>query len=78
MRRIALLTAALLLTSCGAPTFTPAQRDQIADIAADTADASVAESDKVVELEKRVAELEGQVEDLTSRLDDLEKWAANP
>jgi len=76
--RIAILAAALLLAGCGPAEFTSAQQDQISDIAADTADASVAESAKVAELEGRIAELESQVEDLTSRLDELEKWAATP
>jgi polyhydroxyalkanoate synthesis regulator phasin len=73
VKRIAILTAAVLLAGCGPAKFTSAQQEQIADIAADIADSSVAESAKVAELEGRISELESQVEDLTSRLGELEK-----
>jgi len=72
VRRLAVLAAALALTGCDSSGLTSAQRDAVADIAADTADAAVNESSKVADLETRVAELESQVEDLTAKVDDLE------
>jgi polyhydroxyalkanoate synthesis regulator phasin len=65
---IAVVLIAILIGSCSQQKFSDKQRDEISDIAADVADASVNESAKVAELQSRVDNLESEIEDLKSRL----------
>ena len=65
MFRKGVLAGALVLAGCGDDAafkheFTDAERDEIADVAADTAYDTVLEHEKVQDLESRIAELEGR------------------
>lgn len=63
--RYATAAAAILLASCR---LTPAQKDEVADIAGDAAGDAIADSDEVRELNEKIDALEARLTEVESRL----------
>jgi hypothetical protein len=67
-----------LLGSCGQETadkseFSDAQRDEITDIAGDSAGDAIADDEKILELEKNIGEKDEKIQEIERRIDEIEQ-----
>ena len=71
--RVAAGFTALALASCGGPSLTDEQRDEVADVADAVASDAINDSDRVRELTGQIEELNDKVSDLESELDVVDQ-----